>query len=172
MYFDADVIFALSRLRPNNPGIAVAWFALEPELEVDIGPIEGLWERFDLKNIDQFVVAALVNFESLPRAFTPEPGQIVASTSLDSFARYVLEQPVVIERSPPDALPFSGLLKKASGAFIGTYVGIKIGENTPLLLLLTVPGGIMIVSSAIGVSKALEKGFNKIVSRAFKVKKS
>jgi hypothetical protein len=128
------------------------------------------WSKFDLTNIDQFIASALVDFEDLPVALGPAPGQIFASSTFESFARYVTQQSIVIERSPPVALPFSAFLKNASGAMIGTYVGVEIAGNVPLLLLITVPGGIMLVSSAIGISKALEKGFNKVVSRAFKNK--
>jgi hypothetical protein len=35
-------------------------------------------------------------------------------------------------------------------------------------MLLTVPTGIVVCSSAIGVSKALEKGLNKVVEKAIK----
>ena len=75
---------------------------------------------------------------------------------------------IVIENSPPDAVTFRSLLTKAPGVAIGTMVGMKAAGDTSLLILLTVPTGIVVCSSAIGVSKALEKGLNKVVEKVIK----
>lgn len=42
------------------------------------------------------------------------------------------------------------------------------GDLVGMLMLLTVPTGIVVCSSAIGVSKALEKGLNKAVEKIIK----
>ncbi|QDL99053.1 hypothetical protein FLL57_17865 [Rhodopseudomonas palustris] len=60
------------------------------------------------------------------------------------------------------------MLAKAPGVAIGTMVGMKAAGDTSMLMLLTVPTGIVVCSSAIGVSKALEKGLNKAVEKIIK----
>jgi hypothetical protein len=174
LYFNPKVVEALSRVQIDNPGLAVAWFAAELDTEIDLHEIaDKSWHNFNLEDAEIFIAAAIANFQNLNEpSEVLIPGQIRASATANSFAKYVLEQPIVIEHSPPEAVPFSALLKGASGAVIGTYVGFQIAGENSLLLLVTVPGGLMVVSSAMGISKALEKGFNKLVSRAFKRKKS
>jgi len=77
---------------------------------------------------------------------------------------------VVIEQSPPNALPLSKLLSKAPGVAIGTFIGYQIGAESPALMLISVPGGILAVSSAIGIAKALERGLHNKVEALFKSK--
>jgi len=69
----------------------------------------------------------------------------------------IIHEPIVIERSPPEAISISNLLKlSGSPAALGTYVGIA-AANGNYLLLLTVPAGILIVGAAIEVTKAIPK---------------
>lgn len=77
---------------------------------------------------------------------------------------------VVVEQSPPIALPLSKLLSKAPGVAIGTFIGYQIGAESPALMLISVPGGILAVSSAIGIAKALERGLHNKVEALFKSK--
>jgi hypothetical protein len=77
---------------------------------------------------------------------------------------------VVIEQSPPITLPLSKLLSKAPGVAIGTFIGYQIGAESPAIMLLSVPGGILAVSSAIGIAKALERGLHNKVEALFKNK--
>jgi hypothetical protein len=87
-----------------------------------------------------------------------------------SDLKNALEIEVVIERSPPIALPLSKLLAKAPGVAIGTFIGYQIGAEHPMIMLASVPGGILAVSSAIGISKALERGLHMKVEALFKSK--
>jgi hypothetical protein len=64
--------------------------------------------------------------------------------------------------------PFQSLVTKAPGIAIGTFSGIQAAGDLSPLMLLTVPGGILVVSSAIGISKALERGLNKKVEEFLK----
>jgi hypothetical protein len=70
---------------------------------------------------------------------------------------------IVIEQSPPDWALLKDLIKKSPGVAIGTYIGMQAAGQYPQLMYITVPAGIMVVSSAIGISKALAKGLNKKV---------
>jgi hypothetical protein len=77
---------------------------------------------------------------------------------------------IVVEQSPPMALPLSKLLSKAPGVAIGTFIGYQIGAEHPAIMLISVPGGILAVSSAIGIAKALERGLHNKVEALFKSK--
>jgi len=51
--------------------------------------------------------------------------------------------------------------------WIGTYLGWSVASDRSVLLFITVPGGIIIVSSAIGLASALAAGLSKSVKRLF-----
>jgi hypothetical protein len=89
----------------------------------------------------------------------------------DGDVDYALNIPVVIEQSPPMSLPLTTLVSKAPGIAIGTFIGYQIGAEHPALMLLTVPGGILAVSSAIGIAKTLERGLHSKVEAMFKNKR-
>jgi hypothetical protein len=80
----------------------------------------------------------------------------------------VLNAPIVIEQSPPTALPLATLLAKAPGIAIGTFIGLQAAGDVATLMFITVPGGILVVSSVIGISRALEQGLNRAVTRLMK----
>jgi hypothetical protein len=79
--------------------------------------------------------------------------------------RAVVNQDIIIENSPPEAITFRALVAKAPGVAIGTLVGMRAVGDAHWLMMFTVPTGIIVCSSAIGISKALEKGLNKIVEK-------
>lgn len=67
----------------------------------------------------------------------------------------IIEEPIIIERSPPQAISIRDLLSlSASPTALGTYVGINVASGH-YLLLLTVPAGILVVGAAIEITKAL-----------------
>jgi hypothetical protein len=88
----------------------------------------------------------------------------------DHLVSAALNAQIIIERSPPISLSLGALLKKSPAVAIGTFIGIQaVSEDmAPYVMLATVPGGIIAVSSAIGISRALEQGLNKAVARVFK----
>jgi hypothetical protein len=51
--------------------------------------------------------------------------------------------------------------------WIGTFIGSEIARDHPVLLLVTVPGGIIVVSSALGIGAAMQAGLNKAIQRLF-----
>lgn len=89
----------------------------------------------------------------------------------ESVIEYVLSQPFVIERSPPIHVTLKGLISTTNlPVWIGTYMGWHALPEPSVLLFITVPGGIIIVSSAVGLSSALSAGLSKSVKRLFKVR--
>jgi hypothetical protein len=89
------------------------------------------------------------------------------ATSGDSVIGYVLEQPIVIEHSPPEWINIFSLLKGASPALMlsGYLIGVR---KTSLLLVAKVSAGYILLSSATGLSRWLEDGqFIHILDQLF-----
>jgi hypothetical protein len=170
MYFSGVHIFGLNRRRTshaNNPGLGFAW------IRTDM-PTHGIDEQLlENRYFDQQERAAMAFLDLAIRGY--EGSATVSASDAYFGARYnqaivqsVMSGDIVVENSPPEAVTFRALLAKAPGVAIGTFVGMKAAGDTTLLMLLTVPTGIVICSSAIGVSKALEKGLNKAVEKLIK----
>jgi hypothetical protein len=173
MYFDPQIAPDwLQKIIPS-PAVSVAWISAEwandmsleiltRALEIDVRAV------IDLEEINDFLAASVFNFERTTRVSDSMTALAGSGSYSDSLVLYILNQPIVIERSPPLSLPLHTLLTKAPGLAIGTFVGVQAAGDHSLLMLATVPGGIILVSSAIGISKALQGGLAKIVDRAMK----
>jgi hypothetical protein len=82
--------------------------------------------------------------------------------------KVILSSRIIVQRSPAISFPLGKLIEKSPGIAIGTYVGMYAAGSSPMLMLVTVPGGILIVSSAIAIARAVETGLHKKVLSAFK----
>jgi hypothetical protein len=146
----------------HNPGIAFAWF----KGEFHDGDVASLVKGDPINRHSQEVRIFLqLALESSERQFKQDRRGPVGN---DGTVNEVIDASVIIENSPPEAIPFSVLLRKASSAVVGTYIGVRMAESNPVLMLLTVPAGLLVVGSAMGVAKALEKGLNKKVQKLLK----
>jgi hypothetical protein len=97
-----------------------------------------------------------------------EFGRPERSLKNEAIVDYVLSEPFVIERSPPALLTLKGVLTTTNlPIWIGTYMGWSVAPEHSVLLFITVPGGIIIVSSATGLASALAAGLSKSVKRLF-----
>jgi hypothetical protein len=88
-----------------------------------------------------------------------EPNSLIGEIrNADAILR-VLSEPVVIEQSPPDWVTLTDLLKNAaSPTQIGVYVGIAAAlPVNPLLMLITVPAGILLVGTSIALTERLNR---------------
>lgn len=95
----------------------------------------------------------------------PEDALIVrASREFEPYLRFFNDSTVVIEQSPPSGLEWQLMVKSASSVTIGTFVGLSIAPSNSPLLLLTIPAGIIVVGTAIGISRGLENGLNKKIA--------
>lgn len=89
----------------------------------------------------------------------------------EDLVEYVLSQPFVIERSPPVHVTLKGMINATNlPIWIGSYMGWHVVPDHSVLLFITVPGGIIIVSSAAGLANALSAGLSKTVKRLFRVR--
>jgi len=181
MYFDEDdVRNYVGNRRPRgmeydgkNPGVAFLWIKVdgfdlgeitslkafrplqrprEPERFFNEEEIEGILDLF-LRDADEH------EFVRIP------PGSRIENR--DAVA-YILQQDIVMEHSPPFSISFKALLDyKNSPMWIGTFVGAGAAWDHPVLLMITVPGGIIAVSSALGIGNAMQAGLNKSIKRLF-----
>jgi hypothetical protein len=163
MYFDPrEINWPLPELVTNTPGIAAAYFQIDAELGPDDvrGQLSWLFlhPEYNERTIRLFLDASLWGSGSL----FPEPRQEGEEFN-PTIINYILEQSIIIEQSPPLGVPFEQLLKGASVTSIGTLLGYY-GMNEPLLFL-TIPAGILVVGSAVAISKAMEKGLSHTISR-------
>jgi hypothetical protein len=78
----------------------------------------------------------------------------------------IFQAPIIIERSPPETIAFHQLLTKPSVLVVGTFLGLQISGLTELLFL-TAPAGIIVVGSAIAITRAIDRGLNHYVDRIF-----
>jgi hypothetical protein len=94
--------------------------------------------------------------EELPNEYNPQ--------IIDRFYK----ESIIIKQSPPSGIPFGQLAKSASSASIGALVGYY-GQHEPMLFL-TIPAGIVLVRSAVAVSKAIDQGIHFAIDRFLKRK--
>ena len=79
---------------------------------------------------------------------------------------HLLDQKIVIERSPPKAVALRRLIGSNSIMTIGAAMGYALAPHTePLLLLITVPTGIAVIGSAAGVATGLQNGLHEAVKK-------
>jgi hypothetical protein len=152
-----------------EPGIGVAWFAgdtntLRPFADVDyfreLKRVEdrALTEEFLRNCVDLFLIEAEeFEFDRPERSMKNE--QIV---------EYIINQPIVIERSPPFHITLKGLVTSTNLRFwIGTYMGWDVAPDHSPLLFITIPGGIIVITSATRLADALGAGLSKSIKRLF-----
>jgi hypothetical protein len=162
MYFDAlQLSWPFAEEIHSNPGISAAFFGCDT---VDLSDVPIFSALETGRRVDEAILRVFIDhaLRNPPRARWR-----LLETEVEFNPRvvdYVLEQQIIVERSPAEGIPLIELFKGASIATIGTYVGMQAIDGH-LLLFLTVPAGIIVVGSAAAVAKAIEKGLNKAVER-------
>lgn len=181
MYFDPDEVrgFFGHRMRgrdydEKNPGVAFAWFRSETAVTIDRAAIENYKvfrpiDRRDASWPDRDMVKGILDLfvrDTEERGFLRIPTN--SSIENANHVDFLMSQDIVIERSPPFSLSLKGVLTSANTPlWLGTFVGGAAAWDHPVLLLVTVPGGIIAVSSASGIGRAMESGLNKWMKRLF-----
>ena len=177
MYFDNSVVITEAKRRFRRRGRGD-----EPEPGIGVAWCEGDTSR--LRSVTNLKV-----FRRLPGLERVEFNEEIFCGYLDAFLMdadefeflrperslknsdvldYVLTQPIVIERSPPTHVSLKGLVSATNlPVWIGTYMGWSVVPDHSVLLFITVPGGIIIVSSAAGLANALSSGLSSSVKRLF-----
>jgi hypothetical protein len=92
-------------------------------------------------------------------------GDRVASQSIPRTAPIItmlLAERVVIENSPPVAETISHFLQHATSTSLGILIGTGLTHN-PLVMVITIPAGIILMGATLGITKGLERGLAKLV---------
>jgi hypothetical protein len=180
MYFDASEVKAeppwrnrgRGRGEEPQPGIGIAWCAgdtaslMSPSELKDFHPLRiPEPHEFNEERFRSYLDAFLMDAEEF-EFMRPE-----RSLKNPAVVDYVLMQPIVIERSPPIHINLKGLITSTNfPVWIGTYMGWSVVPDHSVLLFITIPGGIIIVSSAAGLANALSSGLSTAVKRLFRKK--
>ena len=176
MYFDSSQISGETRFRPRGrgeeaePGIGVAWFRGDTTALMEISNLK-IFRSLPRSQNGALSEEALRNYIDLflMDAEEYEFGSPERSLKNASVIDYILSEPIVIERSPPFHITLKGLLTTTNlPIWIGTYMGWNVAPEHSVLLFITVPGGIIVVSSATGLATAMAAGLSKSVKRLFK----
>lgn len=151
-------------------GVSFCWFNVDPSsgygksLESSINNIKAFR---GFKPIGNDVNLAVDHFlrNSSDRYFS----SMEQSIKNPDLVKDVLNQDIVIERSPPSHINFSQAINKSNAAVvIGTYIGSSGSDMHGLILFASVPAGIIVAGSAIGIASALQNGLSSAVSRVFR----
>ena len=67
-------------------------------------------------------------------------------------------------------MPLREIAKAGAPVVIGTFLGYEVADGSYPLMFITIPVGIIVIGSAIGISRGLENGLNKFVEGLFKNK--
>ncbi|WP_315701231.1 MULTISPECIES: hypothetical protein [unclassified Bradyrhizobium] len=150
----------------DNPGIGVAFFGgrvLDDFLSSMLLPDPQMVPKHDLRTVEKFLDLSLRGVESSLRYTYSK--YLLEPIRNPEQVRLLLNAEIVVEESPPHWEIFKALVSKSPSIAIGTYAGMELAGSMPQLMVLTIPFGIIAVSSAVGISKALEAGLNKKVAR-------
>jgi hypothetical protein len=100
--------------------------------------------------------------------YSPNNNEQLLNTSKE-----LVNWPIIpTKKSPLFEKSLTEILKSESGVSIGAAVGFLVGWEFPPILFITVPIGIFICSSAIGIAKANEKGLYDKICEWYNCKKT
>lgn len=149
-------------------GVSVAWSTIHEPVEVDdeflselidVGAIEDFTQ---IENVRQFLDGTIEGgvYRNLYRS---QGSGIIAPLYYPDAIEQVLQAAIVIEHSPPTTEMLSALLSKATPLAGGLFLGIQLAEGNTIMLV-TVPLGILLVGTAVAVTKAIEVGLMRAVT--------
>jgi len=153
--------FKLANEDPSRPTAAVRRLQPGQIMAFSEGEFAPLVEVVSDEDVRRFLDGCL--YDAVYSA-SERPGDVRNPRIVD----FLLEQTIVLEESPPKAVPFKSLIGGGSIMSIGAAVGYALTPTGfPLLLLITIPTGIIVVGSAAGVATALQHGLHEMVKKKF-----
>ena len=76
------------------------------------------------------------------------------------LAADILNESIIIERSPPVAETLINLVHGATSTSVGIWLASRFDAD-PYVMMITIPAGVIIMGAAFGISKGLERGIAK-----------
>ena len=162
---------------PDFPAISCAWFKIdEGDVYTRRLPSEfpagtplaysegGLAPLVDGPTTDQIRAFVSLSLYDIFYEGEEDFGTVTNARVVD----WVLDQSIVIEESPPKAVPLKTLIGGSTTMTIGAMVGYGAAPSAyPLLLLITVPMGIIVVGSAAAIAVGIQHGLHELVKQKF-----
>ena len=152
-------------------GVSFCWFKVDASrgygssLENSINNIKAFRGFRPVENDINLAIDAFIRNRG-NNYYSPENNEVMNY----ELVQEVLSQKIVIERSPPTVEVFSELLKKTNSVALGAYIGSTGAVIHGIMLFVSVPAGIIVVGSAIGIANGLQNGLSSAVGRVFKIK--
>jgi hypothetical protein len=157
LYVDPYEIGGRSPEPEQPPGISVAFFHGKPEKfgfqQVLSNPVRVV------PHLDELIPFFYTVLHEAPIFPWDPPHDPTIRTIFKIF-----RERVIIERSPPVAIPLGKLLTGASLITVGTFVGIK-GMSVSPLMFAAVPAGILVVGAPIVVLNAINRWIDRLLSK-------
>ncbi len=155
----------------ESGGIAFAWFRGDCPVYHPNITFEQAWldaQLFPVKDIN-LALDLIVGEERLfPSERLSKLAQENLPLQFPELVEFILEQNVLIEQSPPNEIKFKDLVKGLNTPMmLGAYLGYEMAGDSPGLLFLFVPSGILVVGTVLGITEALATGLNKQIARLF-----
>jgi hypothetical protein len=138
--------FFFSGNAPSVRMVATAAICIEAILRMQ-GASQPEVDEFILRRLE----AAYLATDKYREPFRPSP-----------FLQAIFEQNIVLERSPPVTEMLSTLIHGATSTSLGILIGSAFSTD-PYILALTIPGGVLLMSTVMGVSTGLQRGLAKRV---------
>jgi hypothetical protein len=177
MYFDASEIeWAVKQ--EKFPGVSVAWLRFEQSLPDGGADIMDLFDTRYARRVVKDPIKEFLLFADLAVQAVPSDTANDAilygkwDTKNAGITKRLLEQEIVLEKSPASLEKLINILKTGSGAAIGTYVLYSLDkvidaiEKHPLMLIvipLAAGFGIIVIGASVGISEGLRSGLHKRV---------
>lgn len=105
--------------------------------------------------------------DRLVRQILIERAERIQLARSELLARVLYQDEIVVQNSPPEIKSLTDLIKQSPGVAIGAYAGFEAAVDMPMLLLATVPGGIILGGLSFAVTKALSAGLHQQIDRYF-----
>ena len=167
---------------------AVAWFSIPSNLPVELSPAFPEFKSWSFIDLDQPLKVARVEYTrhlvarfidlSLRNRNTSgqnglrkavEDGRVISAELPPIHTEAVeaiLQSGIVIERSPPESIPLKLLAEKGNYIALGAFVGYTAASGgTPWLMMISIPGGIIVMGAAVGVSRGLMNGLHRVIEK-------
>ena len=84
----------------------------------------------------------------------------------NSIVEQVLQEPIVIELSPPDLETLSNILKSGVKGSSTVALSVYLAVSGDVYLFITLPMALLVVGASKGISKWLEQNIPKLMTRA------
>jgi hypothetical protein len=179
--------------RKYDPGLSVVWIATHTNRRIEFSEIQGLADltvfQRDDGEFNEYLTGRFIDLSlrgarmDTRKQFELDVQNFGTSMTLHrglgkrtlraerrgisnpGLVDELLNELIVIERSPAESLPLRSVLGGNAFIAVGTWVGFHSGADG-WVLFVSVPGGVILMGAAIGISRGLMSGLHRAVEKA------